>query len=128
VLKVSKNGYKDKTVRIQTPKGYKLTIAVYLSTSTETAKTQTASPPSASQTGIPSTTAAPTPGGTKLLILDTPTGFLRVRADASAGAAELGRVNPGEVYQMVDSQTGWFEIKLSDGTLGWISSQYARKQ
>src|SRR3989338_5750686 len=51
------------------------------------------------------------------LILDTPTGFLNVRA--------------GEVYDLVSENTangGWYQIKLADGTVGWVTDQYARIQ
>jgi len=122
VLQVEKEGYKEKTVRIRTPLGYKLTVTIYLSTSDldqKTLKTTSASPSAA-------ITPTSTPLG-KVTILDTPTGFLRVRERASIGSAEIGRIVASDTFELVDEQTGWFEIKLKDGRLGWISSQYARK-
>ena len=44
------------------------------------------------------------------------------------GGGEIARVTPGEIYQYVDEQDGWLQIKLKDGQLGWISNQYAKKQ
>lgn len=121
ILKVKKDGYKEKSIRIRTPLGYKLTVAAYLSTSLEPEEAVSEASPSAE-------TTTPTPAVvSKILILDTPTGFLRVRATASVGGAEVGRVEPGENYDLLEEQTGWYKIKLPDAE-GWISTQYAQKQ
>lgn len=120
VLKVTKEGYKDKAVRIRTPQGYKLRVAIYLSTGDTPKDTQPTASPAASPT--------PTPAPIQVTILNTPTGFLRVRASASIGSAEIARVASPEVYDLASEQTGWYEIKLKDGRLGWISSQYASKK
>jgi uncharacterized protein YgiM (DUF1202 family) len=64
-----------------------------------------------------------------VLILQTPTGFLRVRDQASLNGAEIGQIKPGETYQLLDDKTtGWYQIQLTNGKTGWISSQYAQKQ
>jgi uncharacterized protein YgiM (DUF1202 family) len=63
----------------------------------------------------------------KVTILETGTGFLRVRKGPSITEPELTRIKPGEEYEFVDEQQGWIQIKLPDGQLGWISSQYAKK-
>ncbi len=123
VLKVSKQGYTEKEVRIRTPLGYQLTVAAYLST--DTAKTP-------SPTSIPllsgTITPSPSPTNVKVTILQTPTGFLRVRSAAATSGFEVGRVKPGETYIVTSETDGWFEIKLSDGLTGWISSDYAKKE
>jgi hypothetical protein len=121
VLTVRKTGYKEKIIRIRTPLGYKLTVAAYLSTVSDLSLTTT----SASQSAA-TLTPSPTISGTTILILDTPTGFLRVRT--TINGEEMGRVVPGEIYEFVSEQGSWFEIKLKDGRNGWISSQYAKKQ
>jgi hypothetical protein len=129
VLKVKKTGYKEKTVRIRTPVGYKLTVAAYLSTSTALVTSSPGASVSASVT--PSVPVADTPSPTSVgnvVILDTPTGFLRVREGASVGSKEIAQVSPGESYPVVDEQTGWYQIKLHNGISGWVSSQYAAKQ
>src|SRR3989338_9486305 len=88
--------------------------------------------------GSPSTTPTSTPRTQppvvtfqEVLILDTPTGFLNVRAGAGTGFAKTGEVSPGEVYDLVSENAangGWFQIKLSDGTVGWVTKQYAKIQ
>jgi hypothetical protein len=124
-LKVDKDGYNEKEIRIRTPLGYKLTVAAYLSTSTTSL-----SPPSASADAalVPSSTEpTPTPAN-RVVILSTPTGFLHVRATATVDSAEVGQVTPGKSYELVDEQNGWDEIRMDDGKTGWISSQYAKKE
>lgn len=64
---------------------------------------------------------------TKITIKDTPTGWLRVREEPSLNASESGKVNPGESFDLIDEQDGWYKIKI-DGKEGWISSQYSTKQ
>lgn len=119
-LRVKKNGYKDKVVRIRTPKGYKLTARIYIGID-ETIKEITASPSAA-------LSLTPSKKNETVVILQTPNGFLRVREDASLNAVEIGRVSPGETFEVVDEKSGWYQIKLEGGQEGWISSQFAKKQ
>lgn len=114
---VTKAGYASKTVRIHTVLGYKLQITVTLPTDL------TAAPNTPQPTASPS--ASPTPGP-QVTILQTPTGFLRVRDNPSLGAGEIAQVHPGETYSLISSQDGWFEIQLPDNQQGWISSSYAK--
>lgn len=114
-IKLSKDGYQDKILKIRTVKGYGLNALVFLGSNPQI------SSPSAESTPIPLSV-------TKILILDTPTGFLRVRDQPSLNGNQVGQVLPGEKYDLLDEQNGWYKIKLKDGTTGWVSSQYAQKQ
>lgn len=128
LLKINKNGYKEKTVRIRTPKGYRLTVVVYLDAmsggESEISPTPTSAPIEITLTPTPS----PTQNAIKALILDTPTGFLRVRESYNLSSAIITTVSPGDTFPLIGEQTGWLEIELPDGRSGWISSQYAKKQ
>jgi len=117
-LSITKNGYKDKTIEIRTVQGYKLTTMVSLGVN------PTVSSPSAAPLASPSVS----PTLPKVVIIDTPTGFLRVRSASSTASLEINRAIPGETYEMITETNGWFEIKLKDGKTGWISGQYAKKQ
>lgn len=123
-LKVSKDGYNEKEIRIRTPLGYKLTVAAYLSTSTTGLTIPSVL---SSATPTPSLSSSPTPTSS-VLILNTPTGYLRVRAGPSLSAEEIGQVTPGKTYPLTSESSGWYEITFDDGTTGWVSSQYATKQ
>ncbi len=59
----------------------------------------------------------------KVIIKETGTGWLRVRS--TPGGSEIGRVNPGEEFYLLDKKDGWVLIELSDGQKGWVSSKYA---
>lgn len=118
-IEIQKAGFAKKTLKIRTVKGYRLIANVMLGTDV---------PVPTTPSPTPSSSVSPTPlTQNTVKILTTPTGFLRVRAQASVGSAEVGRVNPGETYPFTDEQTGWIKIKLTNGTEGWISNQYAQK-
>jgi uncharacterized protein YgiM (DUF1202 family) len=117
-LKLAKEGYKDKIVRIRTILGYRLDALIFLGINPDVATV------SATHISSPSAT---TISVAKVLILSTPTGFLRVRDAASLNGAEIGQVKPGETYPLLDEQNGWYKVKFNDKE-GWVSSQYAEKQ
>lgn len=119
-VSIKKEGYREKTIRIKTIAGYKLTVVAYLGVSVGT---QVSPTPSITITATPS--AAPV--ANKVTILDTPTGFLRVRSASSSGSLEIGRANPGDSYEMLEENDEWYLILLPDGKKGWISRQYAQK-
>lgn len=123
-LFLKKSGYADKKVRIRIVSGYKLVASVYLGIDEDGIPTPTLAP----TTSPASPSATPTPVGKKVTILQTPTGFLRVRAESTLNSAEVGRVVPGDSFAIVSEISGWYQITLKDGTLGWISSQYVKKE
>lgn len=119
-LRISKEGYIEKTIRVKATKGYVLNAVIYLGVVS-----------SSSESAIPNFDVSPTPTiskSSKVLILDTPTGFLRVRSSSSTSTSEVGRVNPGETYEIIEEEDGWYKIKLQTGVEGWITAQYAEKQ
>ncbi len=118
-LRVTLTGYKDKSIKIKTALGFKLNSLIFLGISNDLSNEPIASP---------SSTLTPTVTISKVLILNTPTGFLRVREDSSISSSEIAQVKPGEEYELIDQKEGWFEIKLADGRIGWISSSYAVKE
>jgi len=65
---------------------------------------------------------------TYIIIKDTPTGWLRVREEASVNASESARVNPGEKFELIEEQTDWYKIKYDTNKEGWVSSVYSEKQ
>lgn len=118
-LVLSSEGFQERIIEVKTHQGYKLTAIVKL------AKSQ-------GQEVIETLSVTPTPsdiGKEMVEILETSTGFLRVRREPSTLGEEIGRVEPGEKYPLIqtDEKTGWFEIEYEEGKEGWISNQYARK-
>jgi len=117
-LRITLDGYKDKSVRIKTALGYRLTSLVSLGVNTDLSSF------SASVSATPS----PSVQVVRVKILDTPTGFLRVRESDSISSSESAQVKPGESFELVEEKDNWLKIKLADGKEGWISSQYAVKK
>lgn len=118
-IKLQKAGYKEKVVRIRTVAGYVLEVMAYLGIN-DAAVAVTPTP-------LPTLVPTLAPSVAQITILQTPVGFLRVRESASVTSAEVGRVQPGETYDIVSEENGWYQIKLPSGTNGWVSNQYAQK-
>lgn len=119
-LLMTKEGYTDKLVKIRPREGYKLTALVYLGVDLSLA-----SPSAEESAQVPEAASIKVQ---KVVILDTPTGFLRVRSASSTASLEITRVSPGETFELISEGSGWFEIKLKDGKTGWVSSQYAKRE
>ena len=117
---LKKGGYREKNVRISTKKDYRLEATIFLGVD----PTSLLSPTPALS---PTPSATPSAAVQKVTILSTPTGFLRVRSEPSVNASEIGQVNPGESYELLEETQGWMKIKLKEEE-GWISSQYAEKE
>ena len=140
-VSITSVGFLTRTLKIRTTPGYRLiaNLKLALSGATPTPEaTPTTSPaPSGKTTPTPklSPTKTATGSATKVadppkpfvVIKDTPTGFLRVRMEASTSASEAGRVNPGEKYTIVDTKSGWYQIKYDGTNEGWVSAQYTEK-
>ena len=115
-LKLTKDGYKDKIIRIRAVAGYKLSTNAFLAIS-----------PTLDISRAPIASASPTPSAAKVIIRETPTGFLRVRENPSISSPEVSRVSPGQTFEILEEKDGWFKIKLENNN-GWISNQYAQKE
>lgn len=142
-LSVVSRGFITRTIKIKLNAGYRLIASIKMSltpggstpqdviatasgTPADTKPTSKGSP-TASPKMTPTKSAAADPTKPYALIKDTPTGFLRVRADSATSAAELARVKPGEKYSIIEEKSDWFKIQLEATKSGWISSQYAQK-
>jgi hypothetical protein len=154
-VSVSAIGAVARTLKIKTTAGYKLNAVFNLASTGGTAGSASPSPlaltspspsggsPNPSASTLPKGSVSPKPSASGsgghttppakpyVEILDTPTGFLRVRDTAGSGADEVGRVNPGEFYSLLDEQTvsgtPWYKIEYVTGKEGWVSGQYAKK-
>lgn len=111
---ISAPGYNQKVLQVKTIQKYKLVVIVKLSVNLEEQKKKEEA-------------LKPVEKKTYVEILETPTGFLRVRVEASTSSAEIGQVKPGEKYELLDEATDWFKIQFAADKEGWVSSQYAKK-
>ena len=132
-VRVSANGYQERMVRVKLVDGYKLMVNVKLAEEEkEGEEGEGEGEEEAEVTGTPAPKAEVTPKTTPpprpyVLIKDTPTGWLRVRIEPSIAATEAAKVNPGEMYSLIDEESGWYKIEYEEDEEGWISGQYAEK-
>lgn len=121
-VSVKSSGFVDRIMTISTKEGYRLVLFVKLSKSLASSQA----------------TPTPTPASQSaklVLILDTPTGYLRLRTEPGTKGEEIAQVSPGEKfpYLSTDDATGWFQIQYQEpkpglprGIVGWVSNQYAK--
>src|SRR3989344_4018859 len=131
-LTVTSPGFLTRTMKVKLTSGYKLIASMKLALSAggvpqpEATQGANSSPTPSLKSGSTATSSA-TPQKPYVVIKDTPTGFLRVRMEASTSATEAARVNPGEKNHIFDEKTGWYQISFDGTNKGWISGQYADK-
>lgn len=142
VFSFTSPGFQDKIVNAATQNGYRLNLNLTMATM-EIVPTPL---PTASPSATPSISATPSKAPTNAItplpkqssssatlskpyveILDTPTGWLKVRETATINSAELAKINPGDTFPYRESSpSGWFNIQYATGKWGFISSQYAK--
>lgn len=64
--------------------------------------------------------------GKKATILETGTGWLRVRDNPSLNGLEVAKVNVNQEYEVLEEGTGWVKLKVSDTIVGWVSADYVK--
>lgn len=112
-IEISADGYFDRALEVTTHPGYELTAIVELAQREEEIEEE----PEVEEVEEEEL----------VRIEDTSTGFLRVRGEPSTLGEEVGRVEPGDEFVLLetDERTGWFRIEFEEEEEGWISNQYA---
>ncbi len=150
-LTVTAPGYVERTSNPKLVKGYRLTVTSKLAREPfggATNATPSATPVT-SPSPIPKTSPKPTPrsmpttnatsSGTttgvisasiKTLpyveIIESGTGWLRVRDSADGNAQELTKLSVGStVPYMNETLSGWLKVEYQTGKQGWVSGKYA---
>lgn len=57
--------------------------------------------------------------------VDDPSAFVNIRQEQSTESAKLGKAYDGDTFELVTLDSGWYEVKLVDGSTGFVSEQYA---
>ncbi len=60
----------------------------------------------------------------KVKVLDTPIGYLNVRAGPGTFYKFLRRANPGEIFEYTTIEDGWYRIIEDNGAAGWVLEKY----
>ncbi len=110
---VSHPNYLKRSIKVSLPKEFNLAVSVDLALSE--ADLSTISAPVITQTP-------------EVVVKDTPTGFLRVRDQASLQGKEIAQVNTGETLVLLEELSGWYRVRLQNGVEGFVSSTYVEKK
>lgn len=116
-IKLIKDGYKEKILKVKTVAGKKLEAGITLGIRSDI-----------NSVGEEKTASTSAKISNTVVVLDTPTGTLRVRESGSLSAPQVASVLPGAKLILLQDKTDWYEVKLPDGETGWISSEFARKE
>ena len=124
-IMVSSQGYADKVVLVKNRKGHQLTADVKLAPGGDVVKEEEEQKDSEKE---PLDEESEVKKLDQIEIIDTPTGFLRVRIEPSTLAKEVAQVDPGDTFDLLDTDedTGWYKIEYEEGSEGWISNKYAK--
>lgn len=75
-------------------------------------------------TTLTTPTSTPSFMNPMIKIGQTETGYLNVRSEPATTGALVTKVNPGETYPYLSKKSGWYNIQLPDGKIGWVLGQY----
>jgi len=62
--------------------------------------------------------------GDKVVVIETGTGWLRVRIEPSLTASEAAKVDVGNEFLVLEVEGDWVKIEYEDGSSGWVFGQY----
>lgn len=148
-ITLTKEGFITRKIKIRARNEFKIVIEAQLKRSGSASPEASPSPsptneassaPSSSAKASPSGKATPSAkpsataaaskapvSGQSVTILDTPTGWLRVRDKAGIEGKEIAKVNTGETYEYKERlDSGWTLIVLEDGSEGYVASRYVK--
>ena len=63
-------------------------------------------------------------GKGRIKIKPTGIGYLKVRSSASTGSSQIGKVDEGAVFNVIEAKSGWYKITYETGKDGWVSGTY----
>ena len=66
-------------------------------------------------------------GVKQIQIIETGTGFLRVRSTPSLNGEEIGKVDVGDKFRIIEEQGGWYKIEYATGKEGWVLGDYTKE-
>lgn len=63
-------------------------------------------------------------GKGRIKIKPTGIGYLKVRSSASTGSTQVGKVDEGAIFNVIEVKNGWYKISYETGKDGWVSGTY----
>ncbi len=126
-LSVFMPNFLRRTQKVNVDPGYRVNAQFKLAID-QSQKATASATPQPNVTGKKEPSISVTPAKLTITIKDTPTGFLRVREEPSVAASEEAQVKPGEKFNVLEEQNGWYKINYEANKEGWVSGQYVEKQ
>jgi hypothetical protein len=65
---------------------------------------------------------------TYVVVKENELGYLRVREKPTIYSSEAARLKPGDKFEILDEDSGWFKINYDTDKEGWVSSLYVEKK
>lgn len=62
-----------------------------------------------------------------IIVKENELGFLRVRERPTIYSSEAARVKPGDKFEILEEDQGWYKISYELGEEGWVSSLYVER-
>ena len=59
--------------------------------------------------------------------IDDSTAKVNIRQKPTTNSEKIGEAKDGDTFEFVSEDLGWFEVKLTDGSTGFISATYVEK-
>lgn len=63
-----------------------------------------------------------------LIVKENDLGFLRVREEPTIYSSEAARLKPGDKFEILEENQGWYKIEYEKDKTGWVSSLYVEKK
>ena len=115
-ISISLPGYFPKIKKINIETGYKINAIFKLAVDQSQILEE----------DIASKSAETKPQEKEIEITETEVGFLRVRAEPNVNSEEVGRVNPGDIFKIIEEASGWIKINYEPNKEGWVSKTYTK--
>ena len=114
-VRLEKEGYEDRSIMgLHVEKGFATNVFMQLPRLGQPAL-QNGLQKDASMSAVPKQ---------EVRILETGTGWLRVRSTPSLSGSEIAKVDTASMLELLEEKEGWVKIRLQDGGEGWVSSQF----
>ncbi|MDP3724675.1 MAG: PEGA domain-containing protein [bacterium] len=114
-VRLEKEGYESRSiVGLHVEKGFATNVFMQLP--------RLGQPPSKSE--LPKEASVSAVQKQEVRVLETATGWLRVRGSPSLSGVEIAKLTTGDTVPLLEEGDGWVKVKLEDGTDGWVSQQF----
>lgn len=84
-------------------------------------------PPVATDGASPSDTTETEPMKIVTVILEDKSSIANIRKEATTSSSIIGQARNGSSYELISKTADWYEVKLVEGSIGFISAKYIWK-